>query len=84
MQKVIDKALKLCYNYKKYKEACIMEMEIAAMSMAMANSNLQQSLSVSMLKKTMEAMEDSMQSFTEMIDSMPSPDGRGQLLNVRV
>ena len=61
-----------------------MEMEIAAMSMAMANTNLQNSLSVGMLKKTMESMEDSMQAFTEMIDSMPSPDGRGKLLNVLV
>ena len=61
-----------------------MEMEIAAMSMAMANSNLQNSLSVSLLKKSMEAIEESMEGFTEMIDNIPSPDGRGQLLNVRV
>lgn len=61
-----------------------MEMEIAAMSMAMSNSRLQDSLAIGMLKKTMESMEDSMQSFTEMIDSIPSPDGRGKLLNVRV
>ena len=61
-----------------------MEMEIAAMSMAMANSNLQDSLSVGLMKKSMEAMEDSMESFTKMIDSIPSPDGRGKLLNVRV
>ncbi|MCH5196417.1 MAG: YjfB family protein [Oscillospiraceae bacterium] len=61
-----------------------MEMEVAAMSMAMANSNLQNSLSVSMLKKSMEAVEDTMEGFIEMMNNIPSPDGRGQLLNVRV
>ncbi|MCH5208005.1 MAG: YjfB family protein [Oscillospiraceae bacterium] len=61
-----------------------MEMEVAAMSMAMANSNLQNSLSVSMLKKSMEAVEDTMEGFIDMMNNIPSPDGRGQLLNVRV
>ena len=61
-----------------------MEMEIAAMSMAMANSNLQNSLSVSMLKKSMEAVEDTMEGFIDMMNNIPSPDGRGKLLNVRV
>lgn len=60
-----------------------MEMDIAALSMSMAASNVQNSVSVSMLKKTMDAAEESMASITKMIDSMPSPDGRGKLLNVR-
>lgn len=59
-----------------------MEMDIAAMSMAMAQTNTQNALAIGMLKKTMEASEQSMQSITDMLDSMPSPDGRGQLLNV--
>lgn len=60
-----------------------MEMDIAALSMSMAASNVQNSVSVSMLKKTMDAAEENMASITKMIDSMPSPDGRGKLLNVR-
>lgn len=61
-----------------------MEMDIAALSMSMAAANVQNSVSVSMLKKSMETVEESMANFTKMIDSMPSPDGRGKLLNVRV
>ncbi|MCH5205827.1 MAG: YjfB family protein [Oscillospiraceae bacterium] len=61
-----------------------MEMSIAAMSMGMAMSNMQSALSLSMLKKTMEATEETMAAFTKMIDNMPSPDGRGQLLDIRV
>lgn len=61
-----------------------MEMDMAALSMSMADSSVQNALSVSMLKKSMDSVEDTMASFIEMIDSMPSPDGRGQLLNVRV
>ena len=61
-----------------------MEMQIASMSMSMAMSNMQNGLAVSMLKKTMEATEESMDAIIDMLDSMPSPDGRGQLLDVRV
>lgn len=60
-----------------------MEMSIASMSMDMAMSNMQDALAIGMLKKTMEASEASMEAITDMIDNMPSPDGRGQLLNVR-
>ncbi len=60
-----------------------MEMSIAAASMSMAQANTQQALSVSMLKKTMESSEASMSKILEMMDNMPSPDGRGNLLNVR-
>lgn len=61
-----------------------MEMSIASASMSMAEAKLQQSVSVSMMKKTMESAETSMSKILEMMDNMPSPDGRGKLLNVRV
>lgn len=60
-----------------------MEMDIAAMSMSMAMTNTQNALAIGMLKKTMDSSMESMQNITEMLDSMPSPDGRGLLLNVR-
>lgn len=61
-----------------------MEMEIASTAMAMAMDNLQSSLAVGMLKKTMDASEQSMEAITEMLDNMPSPDGRGTVLDMRV
>ena len=61
-----------------------MEMSIASASISMAEAKLQQSVSVSMMKKTMESAETSMSKILEMMDNMPSPDGRGTLLNVRV
>lgn len=61
-----------------------MESSIAALSMSMAMQNMQSALSVGMMKKTMEASEQSMEAITKMLDNMPSPDGRGTLLNVRV
>ncbi|MCI5578176.1 MAG: YjfB family protein [Oscillospiraceae bacterium] len=61
-----------------------MEMEITSMAMSMAMSNVQNGLAVGMLKKTMDSSEQSMEAITEMLDSMPSPDGKGQLLDVRV
>ncbi len=60
-----------------------MEMDIAAMSMSMAMANTQNALAIGMLKKTMDSSVESMQNITEMLDSMPSPDGRGLLLDVR-
>lgn len=61
-----------------------MEMSIAQLSMDMASANLQNALSVGMLKKNMEATEQTMEAFTDMMANMPSPDGRGTLLNVLV
>ena len=61
-----------------------MEMSIAGASVALAETKLQQSVSVSMLKKTMEFAEDSMSKILDMMDSVPRPDGRGALLDVRV
>ncbi len=60
-----------------------MEMQIASTAMAMAMDNLQNGLAVGMLKKTMEASAQTMEAITDMLDNMPSPDGRGNLLNVR-
>ena len=61
-----------------------MEMSTAQLSMDMASANLQNALSVGMLKKNMEATEQTMEAFTDMMANMPSPDGRGQLLNILV
>ncbi len=61
-----------------------MESYIAGLSMQMAMSNMQNSLSVGMLKKTMDSAEESMEIMTEMLDAnMPSPDGRGTVMDVR-
>lgn len=60
-----------------------MESYIAALSMSMASSSLQNSVSVSMMKKSMDSSEQTMQTITKMLDNMPSPDGRGTKLNVR-
>ena len=60
-----------------------MEMAIAQMSMNMAMSNMEDALSIGMLKKSMESSEASMDIITDMLDNIPSPDGRGLLLDVR-
>lgn len=59
-------------------------MQIASMAMSMSEAKVAQGVTVSMLKKTMEASEQSMETILDMLDSIPSPDGKGQLLNVRV
>lgn len=60
-----------------------MEVEIAALSMSMASAKFQDSLSVGMLKKSMDFSEQSADLIIEMLDKMPSPDGRGTVLDVR-
>lgn len=60
-----------------------MEMDIAALSMNMAMANLQNGISVGMMKKTMESNEQSMEAITDMLNNMPSPDGKGTILNVK-
>lgn len=60
-----------------------MELDIAALSMNMAAANLQQDVSIGMMKKTMESTQQTMETITDMLDSMPSPDGKGTVLNVR-
>lgn len=61
-----------------------MEMSIAALSMAMATQSVQNNVSIGMMKKTMEQTEQTAQFMTEMLSNMPSPDGRGNLLNIKV
>ena len=61
-----------------------METSIAAMATGMAMANLQNSISVSMMKKSLEATQANMEAITKMMDSMPSPDGRGTVLDIRV
>lgn len=51
--------------------------------MNMAAANLQQGVSIGMMKKTMESTQQTMETITDMLDSMPSPDGKGTVLNVR-
>lgn len=60
-----------------------MELDIAALSMNMAAANLQRGVSIGMMKKTMESTQQTMETITDMLDSMPSPDGKGTVLNVR-
>ena len=60
-----------------------MELDIAALSMSMAQANLQQGVSIGMMKKTMESTQQTMDSITDMLNSLPSPDGKGTVLNVR-
>ena len=62
----------------------VMESSIAALSMNMAMANMQNAVSVSMMKKTMEASEASMNAIMDMMEAMPSPDGKGTLLNIKV
>lgn len=59
-------------------------MQIASMAMSMSEAKVAQGVTISMLKKNMEASEQSMQTILDMLDSIPSPDGKGELLNVRV
>lgn len=61
-----------------------MEMQIAGLSMSMAAANTQNAVSIAMMRKTMDSQEQAMDLITEMIGDMPSPDGRGQLMDVRV
>lgn len=60
-----------------------MEMQIAGLSMSMAAANTQNAVSIAMMRKTMDSQEQAMDLITEMIGNMPSPDGRGQIMDVR-
>lgn len=55
-------------------------MDIAAMSMAMSQSSVQQQASVSVMKKSMDAAETQMNALLEMMPSTPS---FGHVLNTR-
>lgn len=57
---------------------------IAQLSTSMAQYNVQQQASVSMLKNTMDSQEAaSAQLIESLSESVPSADGRGVLLDVR-
>lgn len=60
-----------------------MEMDIASLAMTQAMQNMQNGVALGMMKKTMEASQQSMDAITDMLDSIPSGDARGQLLDVR-
>ena len=78
------KLVRCCLKPVNMQGGVVMESYIAGLSMQMAMSNMQSALSVGMLKKTMDSAEESMEIMTEMLDAnMPSPDGRGPVLDVR-
>lgn len=57
---------------------------IAAMSMGMAQYNVQTAVSIGMLKNSMESAEAANAQLIEMMDSVPTPSsGVGSLLDVR-
>ncbi len=56
---------------------------IANLSMNMAQYSVQSQASMSMLKNTMDSQEVSSNILLESLQNMPSPDGRGTVLDVR-
>ena len=56
---------------------------IANLSMNMAQYSVQSQASMSMLKNTMEAQEVSSSILIESLQNMPSPDGKGMVMDVR-
>lgn len=56
---------------------------IANLSMTMAQQNIQSQASISMLKNTMDSQEASSNILIESLQNMPSPDGRGTVMDVR-
>jgi len=56
---------------------------IANLSMSMAQYNVQNQASMSMLKNTMDSQEASSNILLESLQNMPSPDGKGTVMDVR-
>ncbi len=56
---------------------------IANLSMNMAQYNVQNQASLSMLKNTMDSQEASSNILIESLQNMPSPDGKGMVMDVR-
>ena len=56
---------------------------IANLSMNMAQYNVQNQASMSMLKNTMDSQEASSNILLESLQNMPSPDGKGMIMDVR-
>ena len=56
---------------------------IANLSMNMAQQNIQTQFSTGMLKNVMESQEASSNILLESLQNMPSPDGKGMIMDVR-
>lgn len=56
---------------------------IANLSMTMAQQNVQSQASMSMLKNVMDSQEVSGNKLLESLQNIPSPDGRGMVMDVR-
>lgn len=56
---------------------------IANLSMNMAQYNVQNQASMSMLKNTMDSQEASSNILLESLQNLPSPDGKGLVMDVR-
>lgn len=57
---------------------------IAQLSMSMAQQNIQTQFSTGMLKNVMDSQEASSAALIDMLEGVPSPDGKGTLLDIRV
>lgn len=56
---------------------------IANLSMNMAQYSVQSQASISMLKNTMESQEAASNILIESLQNMPSPDGKGMVMDVK-
>ncbi len=56
---------------------------IANLSMNMAQYNVQNQASISMLKNAMDSQEASSNLLLEGLQNLPSPDGKGMIMDVR-
>lgn len=56
---------------------------IAQLSMVTAQQSVQSSFSTGMLKNIMDTQEETGAQLVDMLSSMPSPDGKGLVLDVR-
>lgn len=56
---------------------------IANLSMNMAQQNVQNQASISMLKNVMDSQEASSSILLEGLQSLPSPDGKGTVMDIR-
>ena len=70
---------------KKIEEASILQLKYYLYYLNKRGvSGIKARIDCPLLKKTMEANEQSMEAITDMLDSLPSPDGKGTVLNVKV
>lgn len=59
-------------------------MDIAAMAMNMSQANLQTEISVALMKNVKDMAEVQGQAISEMIESVPSPAGVGQNIDIKL